>query len=68
MEKTSAVVRGVNRNVYLIRQLADNKWRAKVYVDVANVANGRTSVGGVFQIYKNGSRRFTPTGKNGNLL
>lgn len=68
MKKMQARVRGVNRTIYLGSRISDNKWRAKVYVDCENGPGRQTSVAGIFQIYANGARRFTPTGLRSDAL
>lgn len=57
-KQVEVTVRGVNRRVYLSKQLSQNKWRAQVYVD----DNGRrTSVSGTYSVNANGVKRFTPS-------
>lgn len=70
MEKMNSViasVKGKRRFVYLLKQLAPNKWHAKIYVN-HNGKGKQTSVRGTYQVYANGARRFTPTGKNADLI
>lgn len=64
--KESVRVHGVNRTVYLTKQVARNKWRGKIYVPCPN--GGQTSVAGLYHVYGNGAKRFTPTGKNADML
>ncbi len=59
-------VKGKPRKVYLGTKLEDNKWRGRVIVN--DLYGDRTSVAGIYQVYQNGTRRFTPTGKNSSLL
>lgn len=61
MESRSITVRGSKRNVWIRSAIDANKWRARTYVD------GKT-VSGILQLYKSGSYRFTPDGKNASLL
>lgn len=68
MNSVSVNVRGVRRNVFLGRQIAPNKWRARVVVDSDNVPSGRTSVRGVYQVYANGAKRFVPTNSSAKSL
>lgn len=61
MKKVDVVVRGVKRSVYLESLIEEGKYRARTYV-------GSKTVSGTYQVYANGSKRFTPSGVNAALV
>ena len=56
-------VRGKRRKVFLEAQLGPSKWRARI-----RMSGDYASIRGIFQVYSNGAKRFTPTGSNGKYL
>lgn len=56
-------VYGKQRKVFLEKEMSQSKWRARV-----RMPGDGSSVRGIFQVYKNGHKRFTPTGSNGKYL
>lgn len=68
MEKISAVVGGVKRIVHLGSKIDGSRRRAKIYVENPSLASGRTSVTGVLQVYRNGTKRFSSNSENRTLL
>ena len=64
MVKLEMTVRGVTRNVYLEKQVAPKKWRARTYVG----PRSKTTVSGFVTMNSNGVNRFTPVGVNASLV
>ena len=64
MEKVTMQVRGVQRNVYIEKNLGGGKYAARTYVG----PRSRTTVSGTVRKYINGALRFTPEGVNAHLV
>ena len=64
MTKVQMSVRGVQRNVYLEKSLGNGKWSARTYVGYRS----KITVSGLYTVYSNGARRFTPSGINADLV
>lgn len=63
MNSVMVSVNGKLKKIFLEKQISEGKWRAR-----ARMPGDGASIRGVYQVYKNGAKRFTPTGPNGKYL